>query len=156
MSGETYSGGCQCGAVRFRATNPGTSEICHCRMCQKAFGGYFAPLVQVEAVEWTRDEPNWFRSSNISQRIFCARCGTPLGILDNDGSVELASGSFDDPEAVPPTVQFNVGSRLSFFDHLPSLTPQPNPKAEIDANAKITGYQHPDHDTQDWSQGEKS
>ena len=41
-----YSGGCQCGAVRFHATelrdNP---HLCYCRMCQKAFGGFFGALV---------------------------------------------------------------------------------------------------------------
>lgn len=155
MSGALYSGGCQCGAVRFRASQPGTSEICHCRMCQKAFGSYFAPLVAVGAVEWTRGEPAGFRSSNMSRRIFCAQCGTPLGLLDDNGSVELASGSFDDPEALPPTVQFNQSSRLGFFDRLPDLASQPNPQAEHDANAKVIGYQHPDHDTETWPPNER-
>ena len=41
------TGGCQCGAVRYslRAARLG-SRICHCRMCQKAFGGFFGPLVR--------------------------------------------------------------------------------------------------------------
>ncbi len=152
MSEKVLNGGCQCGAVRFRATNPGTSEICHCRMCQKAFGNYFAALVAVERVEWTRGAPGWFRSSNVSQRGFCAQCGTPLGIMDDDGDVELATGAFDDPEAVPPTVQFNLAGKLSYFDHLPQLTPQPQPEKEAEVNAKITSYQHPDHETADWTQ----
>ena len=38
------SGGCQCGAVRFRVTSFGRSSVCHCRMCQKATGGLFAAL----------------------------------------------------------------------------------------------------------------
>lgn len=52
----TYTGGCQCGAIRFRATGDlKDSSICHCRMCQKAFGAYYAPLVSVREVEfeWT-------------------------------------------------------------------------------------------------------
>ena len=42
------SGGCQCGAVRFRAEalsdNP---HVCHCRMCQKAAGNLFGARVGV-------------------------------------------------------------------------------------------------------------
>ncbi len=31
------SGGCQCGAVRYRAKGElGYPHLCHCRMCQKA------------------------------------------------------------------------------------------------------------------------
>ena len=50
MSGET--GGCQCGAVRFRVTGElGRPTICHCRMCQKAFGAFFGPLVSVKVAK---------------------------------------------------------------------------------------------------------
>jgi hypothetical protein len=36
----TITGGCQCGAVRYRIEGDlGRASICHCRMCQKAFGG---------------------------------------------------------------------------------------------------------------------
>ena len=32
-----HTGGCQCGAVRFRIEGAlGRASICHCRMCQKA------------------------------------------------------------------------------------------------------------------------
>jgi energy-converting hydrogenase Eha subunit B len=32
--------------VRFHVEGPlGDASICHCRMCQKAFGGFFGPLV---------------------------------------------------------------------------------------------------------------
>jgi hypothetical protein len=36
-----HTGGCQCGAVRFRVEGAlGDASVCHCRMCQKAFGAY--------------------------------------------------------------------------------------------------------------------
>lgn len=48
------TGGCQCGAVRFACDHLGRASICHCRMCQKAFGGYFGPLVTAMAALDTR------------------------------------------------------------------------------------------------------
>ena len=50
MAGNSFhiTGGCQCGAVRYALkSEPTDSSICHCRMCQKAFGNYFAPLTGV-------------------------------------------------------------------------------------------------------------
>ena len=75
------SGGCQCGAVRYRFTKkPGGAHVCHCRMCQKAFGGFYAPLVGArhEYFEVTRGEIAKFRSSDLVERGFCRDCGTPL------------------------------------------------------------------------------
>jgi hypothetical protein len=144
------TGGCQCGAVRFRSGRLGRSAICHCRMCQKAFGSFFAPLVTAYDVEWTRGAPKSFRSSQRLQRIFCAECGTPLGALDDDGSVELAVGAFDDPSRAAPSVQFNMRDRVSFFDTLVALPPQPNADKELAHNARIVSRQHPDRDTEAW------
>ena len=39
------TGGCQCGRVRYRAAALGRMSLCHCRMCQRATGNAFAPLV---------------------------------------------------------------------------------------------------------------
>ena len=57
MSEFRLTGGCQCGAVRYALHEPPTGpHICHCRMCQKAFGSFFAPLtgVPLQAFELTR------------------------------------------------------------------------------------------------------
>ena len=38
-----HTGGCQCGAVRYALyAEPTNPHVCHCRMCQKAFGNVFA------------------------------------------------------------------------------------------------------------------
>ena len=58
------TGGCQCGAVRYALmSEPTQASICHCRMCQKAFGSYFAPLtgVPVRDLVWTRGTPAFSR-----------------------------------------------------------------------------------------------
>ena len=147
-------GGCQCGSVRFRVGRLGRSAICHCRMCQKAYGSFFAPLVTAHEVEWTRGAPKSFRSSNRLQRCFCGDCGTPLGAFENDGSVELSVGAFDDPSLAAPVVQFNMRDRLPLFDTLHTLPPQPNADKEQAYNALIVSHQHPDHDTERWPPAE--
>jgi hypothetical protein len=145
------SGGCQCGAVRFHVGRIKKSTVCHCRMCQKAFGSYFGPLVMTDDVTWTRGEPKFFRSSNLARRGFCAECGTPLCYLEDEGGIEVAGGAFDDPAAVAPALQINVGSRLPFYDTLPSVPHHNRVDLETQFNATVVNYQHPDRDTADWS-----
>ena len=147
---KAFSGGCQCGAIRFQAHDLGTSAICHCRMCQKAFGSYFGPLVSVGVVSWTRGQPKYFRSSNKARRGFCPRCGTPLCYVDESGSVELAGGAFDAPSVAPPTIQYNLRDKVNFFDSLPSLPRQPHEDKESAFNALVVKRQHPDRDTAEW------
>lgn len=149
-----YTGGCQCGAIRFRVEGElRDSSICHCRMCQKAFGAYYAPLVSTRGADlsWTRGTVKKFQSSNFAHRGFCSDCGTPLTYEAPDG-VAIAAGAFDDPAALPPTVQFGVEGKIGFVDHLHQL---PGRLTEEDVEEApfildIVSYQHPDHDTTTW------
>lgn len=149
-----YTGGCQCGAVRFRIEGAlANASICHCRMCQKAFGSFYAPLATVpeNGLTWTRGEPKRFRSSSHVQRGFCAECGTPLTYEAPDG-VALAIGAFDHPEEVAPAIQFGVEARLPFVDGIADL---PVRETLDDAGAApfindLVSFQHPDHDTETW------
>ncbi len=146
---ETLTGGCQCGAVRFATKLVGRASICHCRMCQKAFGGFFGPLVTSHDGHWTRGEPKWFQSSDHVRRGFCPECGTPLAYQTEFG-LELAIGAFDDPEKVAPVVQVNLNDKLSFVDHLGKLPVQQNSNDWATFMAGIHSNQHPDHDTEIW------
>ena len=151
MSEMRISGGCQCGVVRFQIGELGRASICHCRMCQKAFGGFFGPLVTANGLVWTRGEPAWFQSSNKARRAFCNACGTPLA-YDYGGPIEVAIGALDDPECAPPALQNNPAEKLSFTDGLSSL-PIRDTQAlpEVAAFlASLVSYQHPDHDTDRW------
>ena len=148
--GVELTGGCQCGAVRFRVTQTGRSSVCHCRMCQKAFGSFFAPLVSAPAFEWTRGAPKWFASSNLARRGFCAHCGTPLAYETSHG-MELAVGAFDRPEKVAPTLQVNLNDRQPFYGHLSTLPEEGDWSAEwADFVSRVENHQHPDHDTERW------
>ena len=115
-----YTGGCQCGAVRFRVEGELThSSICHCRMCQKASGGYYAPLVSVRGAKlaWTRGERKRFKSSNFAFRGFCGDCGTPLTYEAPDG-MAISIGAFDHPEALEPHIQYGMEARIGWIDHI--------------------------------------
>lgn len=148
-----YSGGCQCGAVRFRIEGALSSvSICHCRMCQKAFGAFYAPLATApeNGLVWTRGEPQRYRSSNHVLRGFCAECGTPLTYEAPDG-IALAIGAFDDPASVAPTKQWGIEAKLPYVDDLASLSSE---RTETDGAAPfiadLKSFQHPDHDTEAW------
>ncbi len=148
----TLSGGCQCGAVRYRIASLGRASICHCRMCQKAFGGFFGPLVTANGIEWTRENRAIFHSSATNWRGFCARCGTPL-TYEHEGCVEVSIGSLDEPERAAPAVQVNLDHAQPFTAGLASLPPVSAEQSTVDAqwNSGVRSFQHPDHDTQEWT-----
>lgn len=143
------TGGCQCGAVRYAISGPFENpHICHCRMCQKAFGNYFAALVgtKKKGFRWTCGEPGIFRSSSVVERCFCRDCGTPLSIADDDSErIAVSIGSLDHPEAVAPARQYGTESRLPAFERLHTLKGS-RTEDDIPAErmAKLKSRQHPD------------
>jgi hypothetical protein len=157
-SPELFTGGCQCGAVRYRARGPVKhASICNCRMCQKALGNFMAPFVAFEgAVEWTRGRPSEFRSSQQVHRGFCARCGTPLTYRWGDHQPSLTIGSLDHPDAVLPTVELARDNRHPVFAHYHELVVEPlgATDEERDILAILKSFQHPDHDTESWEPAE--
>jgi hypothetical protein len=157
MSEFRLTGGCQCGAVRYALLEqPSGPHICHCRMCQKAFGSFFAPLtgVSLEKFELTRGELAIFKSSDQVERGFCRNCGTPLTLHDVDSPrIAVSIGSLDEPEKVEPTKQYGIEARVSWFGKLPALpgdktTEEDNP--DLTRKIAASNHQHPDHDTKDW------
>ncbi|NKB52950.1 MAG: GFA family protein [Rhizobiaceae bacterium] len=145
------SGGCQCGAVRYRCESVSKASICHCRMCQKAFGGFYAPLVTSNNLQWNRGVPKYFKSSDKVTRGFCADCGTPL-TYDWGGEVEIAIATLDDPTQAPPVTQVNITDKLDFVDQLHKLPVRQNSSGETSFMVDLQSYQHPDHDTDQWPQ----
>lgn len=142
----SLSGGCQCGAVRFRVEGePQRASICWCRMCQKAFGGPFGALVtvNVDQLTWTRGQRAAFQSSDRIQRGFCATCGTPLTFEWSADKIDLAVFAFDDPSAVAPVVQLEPQNRPGWMDHLADMPTRP----ALGPSGAVVSRQHPDFDT---------
>jgi hypothetical protein len=154
MNGPPITGGCQCGAVRFRVDGAlGEASICHCRMCQKAMGGFFGPFVSVRFAElvWTRGARKRFQSSNKVQRGFCGDCGTPLTFEYGERSIGLTVGALDRPEEARLAEQLSPEARVPCFDTLANLPAHESSEPKAAAHlASIASYQHPDHDTESW------
>ncbi len=137
------TGGCQCGRVRYRVTQPlGPGGVCHCRMCQRATGNAFAPLVVARGVEWEGAPARW-ASSNITERGFCSTCGTPLFMQDlGSDAIELMIGALDDPDAAPPDHVCGVEGRLGWLDGL-SVLPEETTAENNPAAHEIRSFQYP-------------
>lgn len=125
MNQET--GGCQCGDVRYVAEGePLLVALCHCTMCRRA---HAAPAVAWamyarDQVRFTAGEPAHYASSAEAERGFCARCGTQISFTADyiPGLIDLAVGSFDAPERLPPALHYWDAERLPwlrFDDGLP-------------------------------------
>lgn len=157
MSGADsgLTGGCQCGAVRYVIAPPLIRpSICHCRMCQKAFGSFYAPLVGTHDFRLTRGALAIFRSSDAAERGFCRDCGTPLSFRNlPDGEMNVSIGSLDDPSRAKPIIQFGMEARISWLSDLDGLpgtrTEDEEPPGRY-AEIIATNHQHPDHDTAVW------
>ncbi len=155
---QIWAGGCQCGAVRYQAKSLiENAHICHCRMCQKAVGNYFAALVSTpkSQLNWTRGEAARFQSSATVERGFCGKCGTPLFYNDQQSeNIGLTIGSLDQPENVKLVSQDGTESRMPWFAEL-SKVPD-NGKTEDGDQAgwaetiRKTSNQHPDFETIYW------
>ena len=155
MDTKPITGGCQCGAVRFRTTELiDNAHLCHCRMCQKAVGNIFAALVSTPkaSLTWTRGLPDRFRSSADVERGFCAACGTPL-FYDplKSGDIGLCIGAFDEPQHIVPISHDSIESRMPWFAQITQI-PDSGTSEDLDgekrvAEVKASNRQHPDYDT---------
>jgi hypothetical protein len=137
---QPITGGCQCGAVRYamhvdRVEKP---HVCHCRMCQKATGGVFAALAgcSKDRLEWTRDEPSFFASSNLARRAFCPACGTPLTFAYDDpkARIYVTIGSMDDPSLAAIEIQYGIEAKIpwvSFCEDVPQQVTGGTPEADV-------------------------
>ena len=81
-------------------------------MCQRATGSVsiaFKNLPQ-SSVEWLSG-PDWYDSSPIARRPYCASCGTSLGFQYNEGpNLDLTVAAFDDPARFKPKHHFGAES----------------------------------------------
>jgi len=80
MAAFSVTGGCHCGAVRYRVTAP-ADEVCHCHcsICRRLHGAAFASFAIVAPADFVitqgAERLTRYDSTPGVRRYFCARCG---------------------------------------------------------------------------------
>ena len=73
------TGGCLCGAVRYRVNGPLRPVVaCHCVQCRKTSGHHVAATSAARQNVEIAGEVTWYASSEIARRGFCGTCGSNL------------------------------------------------------------------------------
>lgn len=119
MTTPIIEGGCQCGAIRYRATaNPSNTMICHCQSSRRVSAAPVVAWITVptDRFEFTRGQPTAFRSSAQVNRTFCPSCGTPLTYQHDKhaSNIDVTTCSLDAPERFPPTHHSWLGDDLNW------------------------------------------
>jgi hypothetical protein len=132
----TITGGCLCGAVRYRIeAEPLTVRTCWCKDCQK-FGAGSATVNVVFPSEAAHFEGNVAdfssiaASGNIMHRGFCGKCGTGLTTSSEARPhlIGIRAGTLDDPEIGRPQITIWTKSAPSWAlidSDIPSHETQP-------------------------------
>jgi hypothetical protein len=121
---DAATGGCLCGAVRFRASGRLVrTEICHCATCRRSTGAAFAVFVLFRGAQVRIEggSTTAFASSPDLRRHACRACGSPLfNRFAASQDIDVHLGAFDAPERFAPQSEIWTERRLPW---LPPLVP---------------------------------
>lgn len=119
---ETLTGGCLCGAVRYRAATDETLHyVCHCTDCQRYSGGaHHAAIVVAADVLTVTGAPRHYlhraESGRSIARYFCDACGGHLftSPWPDVTRYSVKYGTLDEPAAFAPAAEIWARSRASW------------------------------------------
>jgi hypothetical protein len=119
---ETFEGGCDCRAVRYRLrSRPMFVHCCHCRWCQRESGSAFAlnALIETARVELLQGAPDLVDTPSESgkgqQVARCPRCRVALWSHYGGGGTLVSFvrvGTLDTPDAFAPDIHIYICSKL--------------------------------------------
>ena len=129
---QTHTGGCTCGAVRYRLeSDPMYVHCCHCTWCQRETGSAFAvnAMIESDRVTLSRGAPEMILTpteSGRGQKVWrCTQCQIALwsnysGAGDKTHFVRV--GTLDEPQYLPPDLHIYTASKQPWLV-LPGDTP---------------------------------
>lgn len=117
---EMRSGGCLCGAVRFRTKGVLRGVVyCHCSQCRRQTGHYYAAsnVADTDLEVAGGDAITWFAASPSARRGFCSTCGSALfwKHLERDHTSVLA-GAFDEPTGLVGKAHIFVADKGDYYE----------------------------------------
>ncbi|WP_322988322.1 GFA family protein [Hoeflea sp.] len=125
------SGGCGCGALRYRLkSKPMIVHCCHCKDCQRQTGSAFVVNAVIERDNIEIDQGNSVAftmptDSGTPHDLYrCEDCGTTVwsDYGRRKTMVFLRAGTLDDPGSLPPDVHIFIRSKLPWVS-LPADIP---------------------------------
>jgi hypothetical protein len=135
---EALSGGCMCGAVRYKISGaPIASGLCHCNRCQPQSGSAFSTIIIIKRSTITIEGPTAvFEDTGSSGlyvgRRYCPRCGSPL-TTESDATPDMMfvkAGGLDSNDWFQPVMELFVSRRR------PWVAPAPGAQ-QFDGNPPI-------------------
>jgi hypothetical protein len=114
------TGGCFCGAVRFRVSGPMTGvTYCHCSKCRK-WHGHVGAYTAVDRDQFHLTETRglkWHAVSATVKRGFCVECGSSV-LFDEEPETKIGicAGSFDEPTGLREKAHIYTGSKADYYE----------------------------------------
>ena len=81
-------------------------------------------MYPLEAIKVTSGTPRIYKSSEHGRRHFCADCGTGVFYTNQQmlpGIIDVQSGTYDNPDAIPAQVHIQVSERIKWMERAHEL-----------------------------------
>lgn len=123
------TGGCLCGAVRYRVDGPMRHVVaCHCKQCRRTSGHHVAASAAARKDVAIDGPVTWYASSPAARRGFCATCGANL-FWERAGAnvLSIFAGGLDDPTGLRLARHIHVADRGDYYTISDGAPQSPGP-----------------------------
>lgn len=117
---ETHTGGCLCGAVRFRTHGQLRAVVaCHCTQCRRQSGHFWAATnVQDDKLDIAGEgDVTWYSATPGVRRGFCRTCGSFLfWKMESLDYTSIGGGAFDEPSGLTLDCHIYCADKGTYYE----------------------------------------
>jgi aspartyl/glutamyl-tRNA(Asn/Gln) amidotransferase C subunit len=130
--GGVSTGGCACGAVRYRVDGPLRPVVmCHCETCRRTSGHFAAATAAPRGAVVIEGEVRWYRSSASGRRGFCPACGSQLFWDGAPERLSIFAGTLDLPTGLTAAGHIFCAEQGDYYAIADGLPQAPGPDADL-------------------------